>query len=156
MSESTEIEQVSEATVVEKVSPAVREFAKMATAIPAQDPDAAVDNILATILGAGSLDDLDAPWRTDDLAQLMGHPLVLTDIKRMDSDFSDGLGVYLVVKGAVKNTGEDITFTTGSVSVVAQLVKAYLAGWWPLECKVVESERPSKNGYKPHHIELLR
>lgn len=156
MSETKEVEQVTEAKVVEKVSPAVREFAKMATVIPAQDPDEAVESILAQILGSENLDDLDAPWNTTKVEELTGHPLVVHSLKRMTSDFTDGLGVYLVVQAAVKNTGEEVTFTTGSVSIVAQLVKAYVSGWMPLECKLVRAERPTADGYYPQHLELLR
>lgn len=156
MSESTELEQVVEATAVEKVSPAVREFAKMVTMIPAQDASEAVDNILAQILAAENLDDLDAPWNTTKVDELTGHPLIVHSLKRMESDFTDGLGVYLVVGAAVKNTGEEVVFTTGSVSIVAQLVKAWAAGWFPLECKLVRAERPSADGYYPQHLELLR
>lgn len=156
MSETTELETEVTTKTVAKVSDSVKAFAKMATMIPAQDPEQAVDSIIAQILAADSVDSLDSPWRTDKLEELMGHPLELHDLKRMDSDFSDGLGVYLVVRGFEATTGEEVTFTTGSVSVVAQLVKAYASGWFPLRCMVVESERPSRNGYKPHHIEILR
>lgn len=156
MSETKEVETTTTKAVDRKPSDAVREFAKMATMIPAQDPEQAVDSIIGQILAAGSVDQLDNPWRTDDLSELMGHHLEISDLKRMDSDYADGLGVYLVVRATELTTGEQVTFTTGSVSVVAQLVKAYASGWFPLRCMVVESERPSRNGYKPHHIEILR
>ena len=156
MSESTEVATVAKDNKAPVLSDAVREFAKMAEIIPASDPEAAIDNIIAQVLAAPNIDSLDEPWRTDDLERLLGLPMEVHELKRMPSDFKDGLGVYLVVKGYVIGDGQEVTFTTGSVAIVAQLVKAYCAGWLPLKCRLVQADRPSSSGYYPQHLEVLR
>lgn len=130
-------------------------FAHMASVIPDAD-GAGMDNMLAAILGADSWDQLDAPWSTSSTDDAVGVPVVITDLTRRPSDFAEGLGVYLIVSGSRADNGEPITYTTGSVSVVAQLVRAYAIGALPLTAKLVKAERPSANGYYPVHLQVLR
>ena len=66
------------------------------------------------------------------------------------------LGWYLVVKCDQPEIGEEFTTTTGSVSIVAQLVRAHVAGWLPLLVVPKQSEKPTRKGYRPMHLELVR
>lgn len=132
----------------------VKTFQQMAAAIPAGGEDTGQLSILTQLAAATEPQGLSAPWETTGTTALFGKVLVVTDLKRMPSEYEDGLGFYLVVNGAIEETGEAMTFTTGSVSVAAQLVKAFDAGWLPIKCEIVESTRPTKSGYKPQHLRV--
>lgn len=131
-----------------------RNFQEMAAAIPTGGTDTALLNILSQLAAAATPEELAAPWETIGTEAILGRMLVVSDLKRMPSDFDGGLGLYLVVTAADTQTGEQVTFTTGATSVVAQLVKAHAAGWLPLKCELVESERATKAGYKPQHLRI--
>lgn len=113
------------------------------------------EGILAAIALATDVRDLDAPWRSSGLADLANQPLVLTGIRKMPSDYPDGLPWFLIADGAILSTGETIAITTGAVSVVAQLVKAWTLNAFPLRVIPRVSDRPSKSGYYPQHLEIV-
>lgn len=140
--------------VAEETLPAtVREqFAQMALMLPRVQDDAGADEIVRQILAATSWDDLDAPWEGIKGEELVGVPLKIESAQVYPSDFADGLGVYLRVDAFRLDTGEKVNFSTGSVSIVAQIVKAYVEGWLPLFGKIVQSERPTEKGYFPQHL----
>lgn len=111
--------------------------------------------ILEAIALAGSAAELDAPWRSAGLEGLANTPIVVTAIRKMPSDYAGGLPWFLVVDAAVRATGEKITVTTGSVGVVAQLVKAWSLGALPLTVVPRMASRPSRSGYYPMHLEIV-
>lgn len=131
----------------------IRLFAQMASMIPTET-GAAYDRILDQILNAGRWEDLDAPWETDDVAALQGHVIRVDRLERRPSDYRQGLGIFLVIHGVDANTGERRTITSGSVAVVAQLVKAYALGVLPVFVEFVVAERPTTDGYRPHHLKF--
>ncbi len=114
------------------------------------------DGILEQIARAGGLADLDAPWRSGGLEDYANVPLAVLAIRKMPSDFPGGLPWFLVVDAAVVETGERVTFTTGAVGVVAQLVKAHQLGAFPLVVIPRQSARPTASGYYPQHLEISR
>lgn len=132
----------------------IADFRQMAAAIPAGGDDTGLLNILAQLAAAASPEELAAPWETTGTEKLLGHVLVVTDLKRMPSDFEAGLGFYLVVTATDTETGELSTFTTGAVSIVAQLTKAYAMGWLPMKCEIVEAERATAAGHYPQHLRV--
>jgi hypothetical protein len=134
-------------------------IAAMYDAMIATVPEAGgdgIDNILVQIAQAADVADLDAPWRSTGLVELRNIPIRVTAIRRIASDYAGGLPWFLVVDAAVRATGETVTFTTGAVSVVAQLVKAWSMGAMPLDVVPRVAERASKNGYYPQHLEVIR
>ena len=142
------VERTPEATLAQ--------FAQMAQLIPdgSEDTDG-TERILRQILGATDATQLDSAWSSDTEA-IVGKEQSVTGLKRLPSDFKDGLGVFLVVESVITETGEMVTWTTSAVSVVGQLVKAYAAEWLPLPCVLRRSDRPTANGYYPQHLEILR
>ncbi len=147
------VEPVRTTTDVAISPDTVAMFAQMAMAVPDAEGSGS-ERILLAILGAKSWDELDDPWDSTKTDTLIGHNLVVREILRRPSSFADGLGIFLVVKGTDLDEDEDVTFTTGSISVVAQLVKAYLLGAFPLYVVLRQSERPTERGYYPHHLEI--
>jgi hypothetical protein len=71
-------------------------------------------------------------------------------------DYAEGLGVFLVCRVDQPHVGEEFILTTGSVSIVAQLVRAHTQGWLPLQVVPRKAAKPSRNGYFPMHLELVR
>jgi hypothetical protein len=127
-------------------------------AMLAEVPDAGnegIEGILEQIATATSATELDEPWRAGGLGKFVDTPLVVTGIRKMPSDFGSGLAFFLVVDGAVRATGEKVAVTTGSVSVVAQLVKAWSLGAFPMAVIPRLSKRPTKDGYYPQHLEIV-
>jgi len=137
------------------ISPETREmFASMVVAVPEAD-GSGTERILLSILNAKSWDELDDPWDTEKSAALVGVELAIHTITRHVSSYADGLGVFLVVHGKRLDDDTETVFSTGSVSVVAQLVRAYMLGAFPMYAKLVQSDKPTARGYYPQHLEIL-
>lgn len=147
--------QGSEAPLV--IRPEVVEaFAAMVADVPEAGADG-YESILLQIAKAEDVTDLDAPWRADGLKAFIGHPLEVRGLRRMASEYAGGLPFFLIVDAADLETGELVTVTTGAVSVVAQLAKAWQLGSIP-GWRVIprEADRPSSSGYYPQHLEAMR
>lgn len=135
---------------------AVAAFAAMATSIP-EAGDGGFEGILAQLLTTEDPQALDAPWRSDGLTEYLDRRLVIQGLRRMESEYDSGLPFFLIVQAADLETGEVVTLTTGAVSVVAQLTRAWdlglIPGW-----RVIprQADRPSKSGYYPQHLEVMR
>lgn len=150
---STESKPGTEVATV--VSPATMAlFAQMAVGIPESDDTEAYDNIVLQLLSATDVDGLNAPWDTDDAEKLTGYRLRIESITRRPSDYAEGLGLYLICKGTNMGTGETFVWTTGSVSVVAQLARAWYLEQFPVIGELVIADTPTKNGYRPQHLTI--
>lgn len=128
-------------------------FASMVTMVPDAEGDA-TESIVLAILNAKTWDELDDPWDSEKALELIDVEQRIDTIMRRPSSYTSGLGVFLVVKGKRMDSDEPIVWTSGSVSVVAQLVKAYALGAFPVYAVLRRSERPSANGYHPQHLEI--
>lgn len=136
--------------------PGVREaFMLMLTEVPDAAGDA-VAGIVAQILQAERVEDLDRPWDAEGMREFIGRQIRVESLHKMPSDYAKGLGCYLVCQITDVGSGEQLVLTTGSVSIVAQLVRAYTLNALPLTVVPVQSDKPSKNGYYPMHVELVR
>lgn len=139
-----------------KISQTLATFAQMASMLPQADEGDGAEAIVAQILSAATIEDLDAPWRAEEGKALIGKPISIVGAKARKSDYADGLGVFLVVDAVNLETGEATIFTTGSVSVVAQIVKAFCMDALPFNAMLCQSARPTKDGYYPLHLEVLK
>lgn len=154
MSERKQVEEQSEELAV--MAPALVEtFAGLMRAIPEAETTEAIERIVAQILGAEEPEDLEEPWNGQGLSNLVGRVLRVTDVKRLPSDFKSGPGWYLGLYCTLVEAGESLFVTTGSISVLAQIGRAYQKGWLPLDVVARVPERPSKNGYYPVHLEIV-
>ena len=128
-------------------------------AMIADVPDAGgegMDAILQALATATDIRDLDAPWRSGNLESFLNTPIVVTGIRKLPSDYDGGLPYFLVVDAGVRASGELVTITTGAVSVVAQLVKAHGLDAFPLTVVPRRADRPSRSGFYPLHLEVVR
>lgn len=132
----------------------VQQFAQMAVMIPDEGDDA-YESILTQILGVSDWEKLSDPWRSLSAEKLAGKRIRIDKLVRRPSDYQTGLGLFLVVHYTDVKTGETGVWPTGSVAIVAQLAKAHAAGWLPIYAEVKISERATKDGYKPHHLEFF-
>ena len=134
----------------------VAAFAAMAADIP-EAGDGGYEGILAQLLTTDDPSALDAPWRSDGLREYLDRRLRIDGLRRMESEYESGLPFFLIVQASDLETGEVITLTTGAVSVVAQLVRAWSLGLIP-GWRVIprQSERASKSGFYPQHLEVMR
>lgn len=130
-------------------------FAQMAVSIPEADDSEAYEAIVLKLLGATDVDGMNAPWDTSAAESLTGYRLKIEGIERRQSDYAGGLGLFLVCKGVNLGTGEPFTLTTGSVSVVAQLARAWHLGAFPVIAELVIADTPTANGYRPQHLKVI-
>lgn len=128
-------------------------FAQMVTMVPGAEDDG-INSILAQILKSATWAELSDPWNTEKSAQMVDIDLRIDSITRHDSDYSDGLGVFLLIRGKRMDTDQDVAFACGGVSVVAQLVTAYALQAYPLYGTLRKADKPSKRGYYPLHLEI--
>jgi hypothetical protein len=138
-----------------EIDPAVVErFATMATLIPSED-GSGVERIVDAILSAESWESLSDPWESTNADKLRGKRLRVNSLMRRPSQFRGGLGIFLVVFCTDTANGEDLVWTTSSVSVVAQLVRAYCLRVLPAIVEMVIADRPTEAGFYPHHLRFL-
>lgn len=130
-------------------------FEALAVRIPESDDSQAYEDIVSQILGATGVDGLNAPWDTNKAATLNGHRLRIESMTRRPSDYTEGLGVYLVVKGTDMGTGERFTLTIGSVAVLAQLAQIHALNGLPAIVELIVADKLTKNGYRPIHLKVL-
>lgn len=145
----------TDVTILDNIAGLREAFLSQVASIPLAGDDAAA-RIVGQLLNAGSIDDLDAPWQSNSLREWVGRQLRVTGVKQLPSDFAHSLGVFLVVDAVDVQTGEQIVATTGSISIVAQLARAFTLNAFPLTVIPVESERPSASGYRPMHLQIVR
>lgn len=137
------------------IAPAtVARFAEMATLVPSED-GGGYERILDAILAAESWEALSDPWEATNAEKLRNRRLRIESIMRRPSQFAGGLGMFLVVKSVDTKTGEALVWTTSSLSIVAQLVRAYCLKAFPLVAEVVIADRPTEAGFYPQHLRIL-
>lgn len=126
-------------------------FESMLSAIPEVSEDSYAD-ILMQIAGAESAEDLDKAFDGDSLRDFIGCHILVNSLKRAESDFTGGLGQFLIINFTRLDTGESLVATTGAVSIVAQLAVAFNKNMLPLRCMVIQKDKPTKNGFYPMHL----
>lgn len=129
-------------------------FAQMAVSIPEADDGGAYESIVLQLLQADDIDALNAPWDTNGGEDLAGYRLKIEGITRRQSDYAGGLGLYLVCKGTNMGTGETFTWTTGSVSIVAQLARAWHLGGFPVFAELIVGDPSPTTGRRPQHLKI--
>lgn len=150
---SADVERAAD--TLNALTPEVRQrFLDMVNLLPRGESDGGA-GIITALIEAGSPEALNAPWEADSTKSLVGKVVQINGVKVRDSDYTEGLGVFLVVDAVNLTTGEAMVFTTGAGSVVSQLVIAHAQGWLPLVAEIVEASKPTKDGYKPIHLRVI-
>lgn len=122
-------------------------------AIPVVEADSAVQRIVEAIISARTVEELSDPWSgTNALGEYDGRVVRIHSIRRAPSAFAAGTGIFLVLD-VEDSSGEHHVVTTGAISVVVQLLKAYELDAFPLTCIPRVAARASARGYYPQHLD---
>lgn len=132
----------------------LEQFAEMAVMIPAE-PGGGTEDILKQVLSAKTWDELDKPWQTSDVKDIIGKHLRLMSANRRPSTFEDGLGQFLIVKLLDPKTGKDYVKTTSSVAVVGAIAWLYFNNASAVLLEWCQATRPTEKGYYPQHIKVI-
>lgn len=107
--------------------------------------------IIERLMRADSVEALLAPQGTTQAKEILGQPIVIRDVKFLESTIEgDGPPVYAVLDCMVD--GEPTAVTCGARTVMAQALKAKSAGWLPMECVIEQSPQRTKSGYYPMYL----
>lgn len=114
------------------------------------DPDQISKSIIDQLLGAETDEQLQDFGNAQGWKNLIGVPIELRGFRWRQSDFEEGAPIYFIVAGTRLDTGEQVTLTTGSLNVLAQLSnmarRQTLAGSvWQLH----QSDKPTKSNFYP-------
>ena len=126
----------------------------MAEAVP-EGGQGGLDSMLAAILGAKEVGQLGDAFESSSSKNLVGHTVRIDYIERMPSEYTDGLSIFLVVHGVNLSDDDPITFTTGSAVIVAQLIKCHHEKWFPVDARIEQAPKPTKDGYYPLRLRIL-
>lgn len=122
--------------------------------LPEPDDDV-MARIAAQVLAAETPDDLDTPWSQEGMREFFHVPLRVWSVRWADSEYEEGPPIFIIVEADRMDTGEPIVTTCGAEAVMAQLIKAHMAGWLPLDVKPTPARKPTKSGNMPYHLEVL-
>lgn len=117
--------------------------------------DSGAEAIVAQLLAAETIDDLNAPWDGTSGRNLAGKRLTVRGVSARPSSFEGGAGIFLVADAVDAKTGERAVFTTSALAVVIQLAQAHKRQMFPLLVEVVVAERPTARGFYPYHLRVL-
>lgn len=146
---------MTQSTEVAEVSPALlAQFAGMVTIVPDFEAGGG-EGIIEQILNAKTLGDIDAPWKGGRKIPV-GPMLYITDIAKSPSDYAGGLPFFLVVTTVLPSSGEVKEYTAGGTMVVAQLVKTYSLGEFPIAGAIVETPLKNRPGQLAQHFAVDR
>lgn len=123
--------------------------------LPQESDGGGAEAIVAALLSATSIDDLNAPWDGSSSRALAGRRLEITGIHARPSSFDGGTGIFLVAQATDTKSGDRSTFTTSSIATVLQLAMAYKLGMFPIIADVVAADRPTARGFYPIHLRIV-
>lgn len=153
MAKTTEIADPAQ-TAIESIGAELRELIEV---VPETSREDAQYNIVMAILRAKDASELDNPWSaTAGLGAYNDRVITIRSMRRAPSSFEGGPGVFLILDVHTEDDNEEHVVTTGSVSVVVQLLKAFQLGAIPLTCVPRVSKRQTARGYWPQHLEIAR
>lgn len=144
---STEVAVITDTKLLEV-------WAERATAIPAE-LDGGTEDILRKVLSATTWAQIDEPWRTTDVDDIVNKPMRVVKVTRRPSTFEGGLGVFLIVKLKDARDGKEYVKTTGSIAVVGQLAQLYFLKATAITIKWCKAKRPTEQGFYPQHLEII-
>lgn len=152
VADAGEAQSAEVATITDKKL--LEQFAEMAVAIPS-DIGGGTEDILRKLFAASTWDELNEPWESTDIDDILGKPMRLVSAVRRPSSFQSGLGVMLVLTLHDAKTGKEHVKATGSVSVVGQISWLYYHSATAVLIEWCRADRPSQGGFYPQHLKIL-
>lgn len=126
-------------------------MARLAEMLP-QPTEEVLDSMVDQVMAASSLNEMNRMWDANGSKDMVNADLIFRSIHMMPSDFADGLPFFLVCACTDVVTGEQVTMTTGSIMIVAELIRAQLIDALPAEAVITAAKRPTKDGNVPLHL----
>ncbi len=125
-------------------------------AMPELNTDTAekiANRITERIFAATSLEEMLTPQVVLSAKDILGKPIVISDVHYNESTFEEGPAVYAIVD-AVLN-GQGVTISCGARTAMAMLFKAKAEGWLPFAAKFVQSANQTAAGFRPMWLEAV-
>jgi len=108
--------------------------------------DSVAADMVAGILQAESLDDVEALNETIGLKDLIGQVITVCSAELRESEVESGYPVYAVMDAISDTTGNHMVVTSGSGKVLAQLCKYQMMKAYPRKVRVIGIESNSHKG----------
>jgi hypothetical protein len=86
------------------------------------------------------------------LMEYTGKRIIIHGATLRVGEMDGRMTVFAVIDTTDAETGERVMTTTGASAVLAQLNKAALKGWFPLECMPYQTELGKKGRTDPLHL----
>lgn len=131
----------------------VRKFADMVFLFPKVESDGG-ESLVLQLLNAQTTAELNKPWQERDEDEMLGRWMEVQRCAWEQSDFKDGMGVYLQIRAIDQDKVEPVLVTTSSVSVMAQLANVLMRDAFPVTCRLVKADKPTSAGYYPKHLQF--
>ena len=119
--------------------------------LPEPEGDGA-DLLIGKILGAESMQEENDVWETTSSRELVGKRYVFEAVAARPSGVGQGLQYFLVCTVTDCDTGERDTITTGSLNIVASLMRRVLSGDLPAVATIEGPKRQLESGRIPLHL----
>lgn len=117
------------------------------------ESDGAIGEIIAGIMAAQTFEEAFSLSSAVGLDDLLDIPIRIFGGKFAESDYEDGPGYFVILDVERLDNGWRGACTTGSAPILAQLMKADVAGWFPIQVKPVYStKKPTKKGHRPMRL----
>lgn len=112
-----------------------------------------VSIIPALIANASKPEDLFGGSELEQVKNHLGETLRVLGINNVNnSDFEDGLGIYIVCT-VVNNNGETFALGVGAADAVAKICALNDMGAFPYDVAFVEADKKTKRGFTPINLE---
>lgn len=106
-------------------------------------------DIVRRIVAAESVEDILGEQTILHAKDVLGRPLIITGYHFTESDFDDQTIDFYMIFECVTPNGEPYPVTCGAVNAMAQLYALADKGALPIVAQLVETEKPTKKGYRP-------
>lgn len=119
------------------------------------DPQTAALDIVRRILAAEDAADVLKQTSAIHAQDVLGQDLQIVGFDYNESDIAgSGTDFYMLIN-CVDGNGEPFKVTCGAINVMAQLYRLGELAAFPLVARIVETEKATRNGYKPMWLEAV-
>lgn len=146
-SKSTAIVKADQATTLAKLEPILKRMGTVE-----DDP---TPRMVDVIMNADNPEQWEQLFAAASTKGNVGRAVRVHDLRWLQSAYPESFGFFLVADVTWLDSGERGVLSTGSKVTVAQLLKAYDAGWLPRDFEIVEKPTETRLGYKPIHLRAL-
>lgn len=121
-------------------------FADLIANAPVEDEGEGSARMLDRLLNVTDIESLAAMFSgMDSSKDVIDVPLMIHGFVLRMSDYEGGLGRYATVFANRRDTGEEVTFNSGAMTVVGTLLVAQDRNWFPLTGHIAEKRVKSGN-----------